>query len=218
MEVFDTILNELKAWILQLVKQAVTEALREQTVAEPSRCNNQIDIEVASESNLTVAQEFNPDLIGEPSSMGEKAGSRKSFKKTVVAINDASDADKAQLLHDAIAQFPFIEDAFDQLGFKGIEECNFKQDEVKYKLQQNSKKSKAQKAFDMLNYQPGSFHTVQSIKKDLKKVCTSMGQTRRDVDPCEITTYYDVKYTTRKINGFYEPGYLVRRQRRDKIS
>lgn len=199
----------LKDLLYPLIKQAVAEALQEQTTQDPSRYHGREDVEMTPESNLTVAPLGNPDHIGETSSMGETVGKRKSLKKTVLAIRDASDADKAQLLQDAKTRFPFIEEAISSLGYQHIEKLRYNPQEVRSKLKENARKSREEKAFSMLNYQPGSFHTYKSIDKDLKRMCLSMGQARRDVSSFEIGKYYNVKYCRRKINGFFENGLLI---------
>ena len=155
-----------------------------------------------------------PDCVGCPLFISSISG-RKAFEKIVKIISKADDPVRADLLHAARAKFPFIEEAIDKLGVQCMEELHYNVDEIKRRLRDMDDRSKAATAFAMLKYEPGSFHTWKDVTRDLKQASISMGEARRSVHVEEIMRFYKVKLCRRKINGFFEYGYLILEPRED---
>lgn len=149
-----------------------------------------------------------PDCVECPLYIATITG-RKAFEKIVIIIGMANESVRDDLIHAAITKYPFIEDAINVLGFQRIKDLGYNPKAVLNKLQEISDRSKEERVFKQLDYHVGNFYPYRKVDRDIKNVCSKMGETRRSVRVDTISRFYEVKFCKRKINGRFEYGYLI---------
>lgn len=119
----------------------------------------------------------------------------------------------------AFKKYPFLEEAINKIGFKGIEELKYNITNIKIKLIGKLDKSEDNKVMLSLKGSPllkvGEFIESSKVKALFQKIYRELGITKV-AKGTDILNYYDVKDNkemTKKIDGKATKGYLIYRMK-----
>lgn len=132
-----------------------------------------------------------------------------NFKELVQEIREANCIKRNILLDEAEAYYPFIRDAIYKLGFERLESLNYVQKDIKNELLLISDTTNDAKVFCKLGYTTGMFYSNSTIKGDLQLVYNELGYTKRCAKATDLSKYYDVKPSKKRVDGKLVEGYTV---------
>lgn len=170
-------------------------------------------------SNVTVSEEYrNWNIDTETSSdrltlenlgINNGAGIDKTFREVVKEIKEADLTIIRNLkLREAKLYYPFLPDAIHKLGFERIESLKYSQRAIQDELNLISDNSMDFKICRKLGYSTGDFYSNSKIKSDLERAYKSL-KISRTAKAADISRFYDVKPSKRRINGEQKEGYTI---------
>jgi hypothetical protein len=143
-----------------------------------------------------------------------------SFQDIVEAVRNETEKYKFAINYPirdlAFKKYPFLQEAITKIGFEGIEDCNYIITNIKAKLINKLDKSEENKIIlalkNRLQFNNGDFIKTSDLKVKFNEVYSDLGITKK-AKGSDITSYYEVKETVKKINGKSEKGYIIIRSK-----
>lgn len=159
----------------------------------------------------------NYDLLAEEIDMMSK--DTMTFKDYVLAVKDELEHRENNqyyladdIVEDAYMKYPFLQRAIQVLGFKEIEKSNYVIINIKDKLVRKSDEGKELKILEVLNnkFNPtaGDFITNAEAKILFTKIYNVL-EIKATAKGTDILKYYNVKASTKRINGKQCRGYMI---------
>ncbi len=149
----------------------------------------------------------------------EMSKDTKSFKDYVLEVQDEMNKIKdykyyleSNVIKEAYEKYPFLERAIEVLGFEGIEKSNYVITNIKEKLIRKSDIGLEAKILKLLDekFKPVSGDFVKAI--DIKRIFNdiySILQINKTGKSTDILKYYDVKESTKRIDGKNVKGFII---------
>jgi len=143
-----------------------------------------------------------------------KSEHKDSFQKTVQRLKTI-DYPKPKISTykiSAYEKFPFLKEAIQRLGYKGIEDLGYNKMRVKRKLTAMSTSNTRQAVINLLKgytqIKPNSFVSAEELKDVFTEIYKLVGLNDKPKGT-EIESYYNVKKTSRKVNGISISGFQL---------
>lgn len=134
---------------------------------------------------------------------------KETFKDIIIQLE--KNPNDEELYYAANVKYPFINDAIEKLGFKGIKYLRYNQEQIKQQLillSEGNINGKIIKLFkDKVNLKAGMFFDNVYIKNLLQDIYNTLGLIT-SAKANDIEKYFTVKYTSRKIDGELVKGYI----------
>ena len=134
---------------------------------------------------------------------------RETFKDIVLQLE--KNPDDEELIYAANIKYPFIQEAIEKLGFKKIKYLRYNQEVIKQQLillSDNNINGKVIRLFrDKVNPKSGVFFDNVYLKDILQQIYDVLGFIN-SAKAKDIEKYFNVKYTTKKIDGEFIKGYV----------
>lgn len=149
----------------------------------------------------------------------EMSKTTKSFKEYVLDVQEEMDKIKdykyyleSGIIKEAYEKYPFLERAIEVLGFEEIEQSNYIVTNIKEKLIRKSDIGLEAKILKLLDekFKPVSGDFVKAA--DVKAIFNNIYRTldiNKTSKSTDILKYYDVKNSSKRIDGTLYKGYII---------
>lgn len=149
----------------------------------------------------------------------EMSKTTKSFKEYVLDVQEEMDKIKdykyyleSGIIKEAYEKYPFLERAIEVLGFEEIEQSNYIVTNIKEKLIRKSDIGLEAKILKLLDekFKPvsGDFVKAADVKAIFNNIYRILN-IKKTAKATDITKYYDVKETSKRIDGSVFKGYII---------
>jgi hypothetical protein len=120
-----------------------------------------------------------------------------NFKATVIALR------AGQVIPEAFTTYPFLKEAIELLGYSKMATMKYHVCEIKQALEDLNKPVR-----EALNLTPGEFITSKAAKALVKDIYAILG-VNRSPKGTDLSEYYNLKITTKRIDGKYHKGFEI---------
>ena len=133
---------------------------------------------------------------------------KPNLKETVLEMQKGDE----DVIIAAYKKYPFLKDAIENLGYEGIEQCNYQSTNIKRKLIQSLSIGQKNKIIQLLkthsSLQEGAFVSTNNLKKILDGIYKSVGIVAK-AKAADIENYYHVRVKTPRINDKPVAGFVI---------
>jgi hypothetical protein len=120
-----------------------------------------------------------------------------NFKATVIALR------AGQVIPEAFTTYPFLKEAIELLGYSKMATMKYHVCEIKQALEDLNKP-----VVEALNLTPGEFITSKAAKALVKDIYAILG-INRSPKGTDLNEYYNIRITTKRIDGKYHKGFEI---------
>lgn len=165
-------------------------------------------------SNEYLDKGFNKVEIGTDNSIKiDFSEDKKTFKEIVEDVKAEYECMYkigTPVLDNALISYPWLKEAIEKLGFERISSLKYVQKDIKNELLKVSDKTITNKVVKHLsnNIQLGMWYSLADIKKYIAETYKVLG-INNTAKATELTHFYDVKETQKRINGKHIKGYVI---------
>lgn len=135
-----------------------------------------------------------------------------TFKEAVEKLRASNIIERETLMKEYEAEWPFIRDAVNKLGFEKIASLRFIQRDIKKLLLVQDTSSLAVKIIKTLNLNTGDFISKEEVKRKLNDLYQTL-DVKHTATSKEIEKYYDIKVTTKRSGSKMINGYTIIRKK-----
>lgn len=133
---------------------------------------------------------------------------KPNLKETILEMQKGDE----DVIIAAYKKYPFLKDAVENLGYEGIEQCNYQSTNIKRKLIQSLSIGQKNKIIQLLkthsSLQEGAFVSTNNLKKILDGIYKSVGIVAK-AKAADIENYYHVRVKTPRINDKPVAGFVI---------
>lgn len=137
---------------------------------------------------------------------------KPSFKEIVQQMEQ--ERNNLDLFQAAYLKYPFLEDAIKILGFEGMAASGYVITNIKSKLIVKADTGQETKIYKLLKNKgklsTGDFIQAKKLKEIFAEIYRELG-IKKTAKGTDITAYYEIKETVKKINNKSEKGYTILR-------